>query len=892
MSLYRLALGLLPADFRARYARGLLDAYRLELAERRSPLSRLRFRVRALADLAGTALRLRLDPPRARGEPDDAGFTTERGGMMETWAYDTRMAIRALRRSPGFTVIAVLTLALGIGANAAIFGVVNGVVLAPLPYEDSDELVMIWSEWVGFPKTWVSDGEYRTYANRSRTLASVGAWSGTSVTFTDPESPERVGAAALTEPVLETLGVEPILGRTFTPEEHETSADVVLLGHRLWQRRFGGDPSVVGRTVEINGTLSQVVGVLPAGFRLPTDFGPGDESEVYGPFSIDMDPSIPVPQSGGSHGRYVVARLAPGATVDQARTELSGFVDELAAEGVYSPEMAFRVQVHDVHADILGPARPALGVLLGAVALVLLIACGNVANLVLARSRGRAREIALRAAVGAPRGRVVRQLLLEHAALALAGGVAGLALARVGVGAILALDPGSVPRSDAVGMSGPVLLYTLGITAVTALLFGLVPALRTASGSPGGLLREGQRETGDRANRRGQSLLVAGQTALAVTLLVGAGLLLRTFHGLTAIEPGFETDDVLTMRVSLPTSQYPEIASVSAFFDGVLRDVRALPGVERAAFARMLPLASEIGDWGLWVEGYTPGPGEYMGGDWQVVTEGYVETMGIPVLQGRTFTLQDGDGSDELLINQAFADRYLGGRTAIGSRVAAMGDTAVVVGVVGNVTHNGITGEIKPKFYRLQRQIPDNLSGTARSMTLVAQVRGSPYSALDPVRQVIRRADPTLAVSQVQTLDEVMQRALGQPRLLVTLLGAFAGLALVLSVVGVYGVLAYTVSLRTREIGVRMALGAERGRVVRMVVRQGMAMALSGLAVGLLVAAWLGGFLDGLLYGVASRDPMTFVAVAVVFSVVALTAAYLPARRAAGTQPVEALRAE
>jgi predicted permease len=437
-----------------------------------------------------------------------------------------------------------------------------------------------------------------------------------------------------------------------------------------------------------------------------------------------------------------------------------------------------------------------------------------------------------------------------------------------------------------------VFLFTASAAVLTVVIFGLVPALRTSSRADlNGLLREGSRDTG-RDQRRTQAVLVAGQTALAVTLLVGAGLMLRTFANLAAIDPGFDTRNLLTMRISLPAAAYADVSSSTAFYDEVLEGVRRVPGVERAAFVRSLPLASQIGDWGLWIEGYDPRPGESTPGDWQVVTDGYFETLGVRTLSGRVFDRTDDATSDGLVINEAMARRYWEGRDPLGTRVAAMGDTSVVVGVVADLAHNGLTAEIKSKFYRLQRQIPDGLANTQRFMTLVVRTRANPYGVLDPVRAVVRGADPSLAVSQVQTMDEVAARTVGQPKLVMTLLGVFAGVALLLSVIGVYGVLAYTVTRRTREIGIRMALGAERGSVVGMVVRQGVAMAGTGLALGLAAALVLTRGLESLLYGVPPRDPVTFATVAGLFAMVALAAAWLPARRAAATDPVRALRTE
>lgn len=811
---------------------------------------------------------------------------------MDGWMHDLRLALRSLRRSPGFTTIAVTTLALALGATAAVFGVLNGVVLAPLPYGDQDELVMVWSRWTDFPKTWVSQAEFQTYARSNRTLDGIAAWGATSATFTDPENPERVSAAGVTVDLFRTLGVEPVLGRTFSDDEMIADADVMLIGHRLWQRRFGADPEAVGRTVEVSGTSTRILGVLPEGFQLPTDYGGTDITEVFVPFHIDVSQDVTVPFQGGGHGLYVVARVADQATPNEARADLESIIARLTADGVYTEDRGFQVLVIPIADDILGTARTALWVLLGAVGLVLLIACANVASLLLARGRARAREFAVRAAVGADRWRVARQQLFEGAMLATAGAVAGWLLAGVGVRAILALDPGSVPRADAVRLDGVVLLFTTGVALVTTLAFGLIPALRAAARTDlNGLLGQGTRETG-RDGHRAQTLLVAGQTALAVTLLVGAGLMLRTFAGLTAIDPGFRTENVLTMRVSQPSANYPDVVTSTAFYDQVLNDVRALPGVRGAAFVRSLPLASQIGDWGVWVEGYEAAPNESTPADWQIVTDGYFEAMGIEVVRGRGFDASDDETSDALVINEAMARRYWGDRDPIGTRAAAIGDTAIVIGVVRDLTHNGITAEVKAKFYRLQRQIEHDNANTQRNMTLVAWTDGDPYGQLEGVRSAIRAADPSLAVSQVQTMAEVTARTVGQPRLVMTLLGGFAGVALLLSVIGVYGVLAHTVTRRTREIGVRMALGAERGSVVGMVVRQGMAMTGAGLVVGLIGAVALSRGLETLLYGVAPRDPTTYGGVAVIFTTVALLSAWIPARRAAATDPVRALRTD
>lgn len=832
---------------------------------------------RAVADLLRRLFRSRVD------------FGAGRGGM-EALSQDLGFALRALRKAPGFSAVAVLTLALGIGAATAIFSVANGVLLAPLPYDDPDRVVTVWASWVNFPdKTWVSLGEYQAWVRDSRSFDGLALYSTGSANFTDPESPERVGAAGVTPNTFAVLGVAPVLGRVFTWEEARAEAPLVVLGHDVWQRRFDGDRGLVGRPVDIDGVRRTVLGVLPEGFVLPTDYGSPIVSEIFVPQWVDLDAPDPVRTNGGDHGFYSVGRLKQGVTVEEARADLVKQAERWVADGARQAEMRFVPRVYGAKDDILGAARDTILVLLAAVAFVLLIACGNVANLLLSRSDARAREIAVRAALGAGRLRLVRQLLTESLLLSLLGGVLGFALAALGIRSLLAVDPSAVPRAGNVQMSGAVLAFTLGAAVLTAVLFGLFPALRVSRGGAGRTLTDGARGAGAGArSNHTQGLLVAAQMAMAVLLLTGSGLMIRTFVRLLAVDPGFRAEHVLTMRLTAPAASYPDGSATARFYEELLQRIRELPEVSDAGAARLLPLASQMGDAGVRVEGYVPADNESTQGEWQFVTPRYLEIMGIPLLEGRTFDERDGpDGEEVIIVNRSLARHYYGDESPLGRRIRVFGTWCTVVGVVGDVRHNGIAAAAKERFYRPEAQ------QTARTMTLTIQARsGDPAALAGPVRRVLSGLDPRMPVSEVRTMDEVLAASVAQPRFAMLLLAVFSAVALALAVVGIYGVLAYAVSRRTPEIGIRMALGADGGRVVGMVVRQGMGMALVGVAIGVGAALGLTRFMQGMLYGVTPQDAATFASVPLLFGGVALVACWIPAMRAARVRPAVALRGE
>lgn len=820
------------------------------------------------------------------------------GGDGMGWlAQEIRFAARSLRRSPGFTTVAVLTLALGIGATAAIFSVAYGVILAPLPYEEPDEVATIWASWDNFPdKTWLSVQEFQYFRQENRTFVDMALYSGTTLSFTSVDDPEQVRGAMFTPNLFDVLGVDPQLGRVPTWEEADRSVPVLLLSHDLWQRRYAGDPAVVGTDVEVNGSLITVVGVLPAGFRLPVDFSSVSPYEVYLPMFVDLEGPAPALGSGGNHGSYAVGRLADGVAVAEARADLERLMATVPPVGLYSEERRFAPRVFAAKDDVLGSAQTTILVLFGAVAFVLLIACGNVANLLLSRSENRGREVAVRAAVGAGRARILRQLLMENLLLATVAGLAGIGLARLGVTTLLSIDPDAVPRAGNISLDGTVIAFTLGVSVLTALIFGLIPAFRVSKIGLAGTLHEGGRgrSAGPRSSRV-QGLLVASQMAMAVILLTGAGLMARTLVSLMSVDPGFGAENVLTVRVSTPATAYPDPESVTLFYQELVEGVRAIPGVRSVGAARLLPLASTMGDSFFRPVGYQPGPNESTQGDWQWVTPGYLETMGIDLVEGRSFDERDTrDGQAVVMVNEVIAERYWPGESAIGRAVLAGGaaDTAVVVGVVGNVSHDALVAAPKTRYYVPHAQVHPNWLGSARSMTLTIGTEGPPGRYLDAVRAEVRSMDPSIPLAEIRTLDEVMSASMAQPRFATLLLGAFATIALTLALIGIYGVLAYAVSQRTREIGVRMAMGAEARQVIGLVVREGMTMALIGVGLGTGVAWFMTDLLSGMLYQVAPQDPLTFVAVPALFAVVALAACFVPAARASRVRPATVLRYE
>ncbi len=819
--------------------------------------------------------------------------------MLDAFLHDLRTGVRGLVRSPGFTAAALITLALGIGAVSAMFSVVRAVLLAPLPYAEPDRRVLIWSKWVGFDKTWLSTQEVIDYRNQAKTLTAIASWNTGQQNMTGDGDPLRVGVGFVTANTFEVLGATPLLGRVIRPEEDVPDGPpVAVLGYRLWQARYGGDPSIVGRKLMLNDEPVEIIGVMPDGFRLPTDFTEDAEepTELWRPAQFDM-----ANLNRGSHGYYGAAILAPGQTPATATAELQSLTRRMTEQGLYPEAMQFTAFAVSLDEEIRGGLRPAMWILMGAVLFVLLVACTNVASLLLVRGDARAREMALRTAIGAGPGRLVRQLVTESLLLACAGAAAGLGVAALALRILIAIDPTSLPPLAPVSLDWTVVAFTLAIAVITTFVFGLMPALRVLGLNLVDALREGSQQATVGSNRqRLRSALVVAEVALAVVLVVGAGLMLKSLAALGRIDLGFNPDQVLTLRVSVPTLRYDNPEKVVGYYRQVLEGVRALPGVQHAGVVRVLPLATTIGDYGLDIEGYQESPGRNAKGDWQIVSDGAFEAMGMRLVRGRWFTTADTEASQPIaVVNETMARLYwkdgeaVGGRLRVGGGRDSKRPWATVVGIVADERHNGVTGLVKEKFYIPHSQWHVVTDGSLiRNTFVVVRTASDPMSVAGPVRSAIRTVDAAVPVANVRPMREVVSAALATPRLTGFLLGSFAVVALLLAAVGLYGVLAYLVSRRTHEMGIRLAVGAGRADVIRMVIRQGLWLAVIGLVAGTVAAAGLSRLIRGLLYEVSPADPSTYVAVTVVLLAVAAVASAIPALRAARVDPLVALRTE
>jgi predicted permease len=807
---------------------------------------------------------------------------------------ELRHAVRRLLRAPGFTALAAGTLALGIAASTAIFSLADAVVLAPLPYQDPGARVMVWNRWRGFDKTWVNAAEMRAYHERCPSLAAVTHWSIDSQNLTGDGDAVRVAIGLITANGFDVLGARPLLGRGFTQDEDRPEGPrVVVLGHALWQGRYGGDPSAVGRLIQLDGVPHQIVGVMPPGFALPTDFteDAAEPTQLYVPRAPEAEELTEF----GNHGDYGAAVLAPGATVARATGELRSATQQLTAEGKYDTRADHTAFVVSLPDEILGPQRPAVYVTAGAALLLLLIACANVASLLLAQGAVRQRELALRAAVGGGRGRLVGQQLLEGLALALVGAIVGLPLAQAILRLLAATVTANVPRAAAAAVDPRAVAFAMALAAATTLVFALVPALQSMRLDLTWALREGgQRSAGGASHRRWRRGVVVAQAAFAALLAVGAGLMARSLGELSRIDIGFAPEGVLTQRLSLPRASYAEADAVIRFYRRLLEETRALPGVQSAGILRSLPLGESIGDWGIDVEGYDEQALGSASADWQVASDGAAETVGERLLSGRLLARTDDENApDVAVVNEAMAKKYWSGQDPVGRqfRIGSRNRPMVtVVGVVGDVRHNGITGVVKAKFYRPYTQFHRSRGGPTRDMALLVKTTGDPLELAGPIREAVRRLDPTVPIARVRTLESVVTGSIAAPRLASLVLSLFAVVAVALCAVGVYGVLAMGVAERRQEIGVRMALGAEAAAVSRLVLGEGLAAVGAGLALGLGAAALLSRFLVGLLHGVRPLDPATYLAVATALGAVALVAGLLPALRAARTDPSIALR--
>ena len=815
---------------------------------------------------------------------------------------DLRFALRSLRHRPGLTAAATITLALGIGATSTVFGVVKRVLLTPLPYAQPERVVAVWSAWKGFEQTWLAYDEWEGWKARVPAFADIGLYSDGAATI-DGDSPERVRSATVHANVFPILGVQFAHGRAFSADEDRRGGPAVaVLSHELWERRFGGDPSVVGRQVQVSGAGRLVVGVLPAGFHLPLDYAAGERTEIYFPLQTDAQnegavPGPAFPQGGSNHGYYAVARLAPGATSATANGQLRSIVAELEKTG-YMANVGFRAFTVPIDEQITGRVRPVLLVVLGAVVLVLLIACANVAGLLLVRGETRRRELAVRVALGAGTQRLARLLITESALLAAFGGVMGVTLAWITVRLLRANAPAGLPRLTETSIDWVVLVFALVVSGITALLTGVLPLAHATRLALSGELRDGGRgATSGRARLRWRQALVAAEVAIAVVLVAGAGLMIRTVRNLLTIDPGFRADGVLTMRISTPAVFYPDSVRVVAFWDDVQRRVAALPGVKRVAAVRLLPLATEMGDWGLVVEGYVPPPNQGTPGDWQIVTPGYFEAMGLTVREGRAFTTSDDMRAPlAMIVNRAFERQYFAGRRALGGRVRIGGSDSTknytIVGIVDDVHHNALIGTVKPQFYATLAQFAVAPGSTRRAMSLVVQTDGDPQRLVSAVRGVVRSVDPRLPLSEVRSMRDIVDAAIGGQRFAMQTLGVFGLVALLLSAIGIFGIVSQVVASRLHELGIRAALGATPRDLMAIALRSGIRQAVTGLAIGIAAALVLTRVLHTLLHGVTPTDPLTFGAVVAVTGLVAVLASVAPARRASRVDPNAVLRTE
>ena len=813
---------------------------------------------------------------------------------MPTLLQDLRYAIRTLAREPGFTLVALVTLALGIGANTAIFSIVNAVLLRPLPYHEPERVVLLWSHWTNWTKTWVSEPELADY-QQARSLAYVAGFSSTSFNLTGgPGSePLRVLAAQVQAPMFDALGAKPLIGRVFSADEDRPGRErVVLLTEGLWRSRFGSDPSIVGRTIDLDAVAYTVVGVLPASLRLPLDYATRTLTQIWVPLALG-----PVdPQERGNHGINALGRLKPGVTLPQAQAEIDTFTRGFLRQYDDLYDETFGLTLVPAPIEVFGDIRPALMILLLAVGAVLLIACANVANLLLARSESRQKEIAVRVALGAGRHRIVRQLLTESMALSVVGGAAGIALAYALTQGLVALDPLKIPRVQDIALDARVLAFTAAISALTGVLFGIVPALQSSRTDLQSVLKEGGRDSRVGAGwlRR---VLVTSEIAASVVLVAAAMLLARSFARLLDVDAGFNPAHVLTLRTSLPNATYTDSAAMVRAYAEVGRGLRESPGVQAAGAVTGLPMASTRGDWGIRIEGRPMDPREGLAADWQVVTPGYFEALGTPLRGGRTFT--DADTASSLpviVVNETMAKKYWPGVDAVGRRMT-MGSNdrwITVVGVVADIHHRGLDMEPRPEMYRPHTQFRYGGADApaVQMMTWAVRTTDDPRAAVSYARAAVSAVDARLGISDVATMDAVVADSTSDRRLNMLLFVLLGTLALALATVGVYGVVAYSVSQRTHEIGVRMAIGARPNDVVRLMLGEGGRLAVAGVVAGSLIALAAARLIRGLLFEVSATDPLTFVAVAGGLLAVALLASYIPARRATRVDPMIALRGE
>jgi predicted permease len=826
----------------------------------------------------------------------DLVYDVRGGGMVEALWQDLRYGVRMLLKHPGFTFIAVLTLALGIGVNTALFSVVNAVLLRPLPYAEPERLVQLYeaNAQQGYDRFAFSLANFVDHRDQQTGFEQMAAYFRRDANLTGAGEPERVQVAVVSTSLFPLLRVQPLLGRGFLTEEGTPGKHrVAVLSYGLWQRRFGADPGILNQPITLGGNVYTVVGVLPAHFQFPDPFGNNPLSDATPKVDL-LTPLAYDPKDlgdRGSHFLMVLARLRPGVELAQAQTELRAIAGRLE-EQYPDRNKGWTVNVFTLQDEMVRTVRPALLLLLAAVAFVLLIACANVSNLLLARAAARQKEMAVRLALGASRSRLLRQLLTESLLLALSGGAAGLALAYWAMRAFISFSPANVPRTDEIRLDAVALLFTFGTTLLTSVAFGLLPALQASKPDVNTTLKEGGRQAGSRAgNPRTRSLLVVAEVALSLLLLIGAGLMIRTFISFQHVNPGFRTDNLLTMKLALPLSKYPEPQQQVAFYQQVIERVRALPGVQEVGAVSDLPLA-EGGYFTFIIEGrQSASAQDDPSAVWRAINPDYFRTMGMQLRRGREFTEHDQPGEVEVVvINETMAASFWPGEDPIGKRIQIYDQQPMpwreIVGVVNDTKQFGLDAPTKPEIYVPFSQRP------RASMTLIAHTATGPEQLTDAMRAAVRAVDPGQPVYRVSTMEQFFSAHVAGPRATMFLMGALAIAALILAAVGIYGVIAYAVTQQAHEIGIRMALGATQRDVLRLVVGQGITLTLIGVVIGLAGAFVLTRLMKSLLFGVSATDPATFTVIALLLTGVGLLACYIPARRATKVDPLVALRYE
>jgi putative ABC transport system permease protein len=824
---------------------------------------------------------------------------------MSSFWQDLRYGLRVLNKNRGFTVVALLTLALGIGANTAIFSVINAVLLRALPYPGSERLVSFYDSIpsLEFPRAGLTEAEYLSLRNENSSFEEIAAWNEDRVSLRGTGEPERVASAVATANLFRLLGAQLVLGRGFNEEEEiKGHSNVVVLSNAFWQRRFAGDNSVIGQSLTLDGETFTVIGVLSPAFKSPPELQADTRIDIWQGYGYD-----PAEPNRGTHGVNVIALLRKGTSIEQAQAETSTIINRVISDHpeFYPPASEFSTNLQTLHQNIVGDVRPALLVLLSAVTVVLLIVCANVANLLLARGEARQKEIALRAELGASRARIIKQLLIESLLLGTIGGITGLVLARWGLDVLIALSPENIPRLSETTFDLRVVGFSILLSLLTAILFGLAPALKAVKFDLHTMLKEGGRSVGQASRNRFRNGLVVIETALALILLVAAGLLIKSFWHLQRVEMGFNPEHLLTMRLTPPGSSYNNNQQITDLYERLLNRVRTTPGVRAASVTDPLPINGSSQNTVIEIEGR---PWDFSSSsmlvvDFRTISSDYFQTMGMRLVQGRFLSEQDREGSLPVaVINETMARTHWPSEEAVGKRFRyldappdkAKSRMVTVVGIVADAKNRALNEEAAQEAFIpiTQHEASYGDGGLQQSYNLVVRTTGDPTNLTNTIREEVRSLESAMIIADVRSMEQLMDAAVVQPRFNMILLCIFALLALGLGTIGIYGVISYSVLQRTQEIGVRMALGAQARDVLRMVIRQGLGLALTGVVLGIIGAFVLTRLMEGLLFGVSATDPVTFSAISLLLIFVALMACFIPARRATKVDPIIALKYE